>query len=135
VPGKATKWSSKNRGLDKPPRHIIDDRANYDDGKDNKCRPIGTYARFKAIHGETARSQLHVWCVCDESKAADKQNPFWPSHWRSTQGNPGNHNLYKNAGEDGSTWNSFKARASKPAASASAKGKGAAQHVRRHVGH
>ena len=42
VPGKATKWNSKNRGLEKPPRQHIDDRAKYDDGKDNKTRPIGT---------------------------------------------------------------------------------------------
>ena len=126
VPGKATKWSSKNRGLDKPPRHITDGRATYDDGKDNKSRPIGTYARFKANHGETTRIQLHAWCVCDESKAANDQNPFWPGHSRSTQGNPANHNRHKNAGEDGSTYNSSKARAFKPSAFASAKGKGAA---------
>ena len=83
VPGKAAKWNLKNRGLEKPPRQHIDDRANYDDGKDNKTRPIGTQARSEATHGCRSRSQLHVWCVCDESKA-DKQNPFYPGHWRST---------------------------------------------------
>ena len=77
VPGKATKWSSKNRGLDKLPRHHIDDRATYDDAEDNKAFSIGTYERFQTTHGDTAaRSQLHVWCVCDESKPADKHNPF-----------------------------------------------------------
>ena len=126
APSKAAKLSSKSRCLDTPPRHHIDDHATYDDGKDNKTRPIGTYVRFQTTHGDTARSQeLHVWCLCNESKSVDKQNPFWPGHWRSTQGNPANHNLHKNAGEDSSTYNSFKARASKPAASAKAKGKGA----------
>ena len=47
---------------------------------------------------------------------------------RSTQGNPANNN-HKNAGADGSTYNSFKPlpdRVYKPAGSGQAKGKGAA---------
>ena len=108
--GKKAKWSSENRGLDKPPRGHVDDRATYDDGKDNKTHPIGTYARFQSTYGDTPRSQLQTWCVCDETKSADKQNPFYPGHWKSTQGNPATQNLHKNPGADGSTFNSFKPR-------------------------
>ena len=77
VPSKAKKWNSNNRGLDQPPWNHIDDRATYGDGKDNKTRPIGMQARFETTHGGRTRCQLHVWCVCDESKAVDRQ-------WRST---------------------------------------------------
>ena len=56
APGKAAKWNPKNRSLEKPPRQHIDDRANFDDGKDNKTRPIGTQARFETTHGGRSRS-------------------------------------------------------------------------------
>ena len=124
VPVKATKWNPKNRGLEKPPRGHLDDRANFDDGKDNKSRPIGTQARFATTHGGRSRFQLHRWCVCDERKAEDnKGSPTYPGHWRTTQGNPINSNTHKNVGEDGSTFNKFKVQVYKPAASASAKRK------------
>ena len=127
--GKKAKWSSENHGLDKPPRGHVGDCATYYDGKDNKTRPSGTFARFQSTYGGTSRSQLHVWCVCDESKSADKQNPCYPGHWKSTQGNPANHNFHKNPGAEGSTFNSFKPRpvqVYKPDGSRKRYGKGAA---------
>ena len=80
VPGKAAKWNPKTRGLEKPPRGHLDDRANFDDGKDNTTRPIGTQARFETTHGGRSRSQLRVWCVCDESKAADDKHRHGYKH-------------------------------------------------------
>ena len=45
---------------------------------------------------------------------------------RSTQGNPINSNTHKNAGPDGSTFNSFKVQVYKPYGSSKRYGKGAA---------
>ena len=118
------KWNSKTRGLEKPPRGHIDDRANFDDGKDNKTRPVGTFARFPTTGGGRSKTQLHRWCVCDQSKGADnKESPAYPGHWVSTQGNPLQSNTHKNAGTDGSTFGKFKVDKAKAAAATSAKGK------------
>ena len=89
APGKAPKWNPKTRGLEKPPRGHLDDRENFDDGKDNTTRPVGTFARFATTHGGRSKFQPHRWCVCDQSKDADnKESPAYPGHWASTQGNP-----------------------------------------------
>ena len=56
----------EDRGLEKPPRGHLDDRANFDDDKDNETRPVGTFARFATTHGGRSKSQLHRWCVCDQ---------------------------------------------------------------------
>ena len=80
VPGNVPKWNSKTRGLDKPPCGHLDDHANFDDGKDNKTRPISTFARFPTTGGGRSKSQLHRWCVCDQSKDADnKESPTYPA--------------------------------------------------------
>ena len=59
VPDNAPKWNSKTRGLEKPPRGHLDDRANFDDGIDNKTRPVGTFALFATTRGGRSKSQLN----------------------------------------------------------------------------
>ena len=108
-------------------RGDLDDRANFDDGKDKKTRPVGTFARFATTHGGRSKSKLYRWCVCDQSKDADnKPSPTYPGHWVSTQGNPLQSNTHKNAGEDGSAFVRFKVDKAKAAAATSAKKKGPA---------
>ena len=115
-PSKAKVWNPKNRGMETAPeahRRPRDVRRRQGQ-QDSHDRHAGTVRD---------QSRWHVWCVCDESKAADKQHSFWPGHWRSMQGNPAN----KNPGADGSTFNSFEARPAepaKPAGSGKVKGKG-----------
>ena len=45
-PGSVPKWNPKNRGLEQPPRNHIDDKKKFVDGKTDRTRPVGTWARF-----------------------------------------------------------------------------------------
>ena len=81
VPGSAPKWNAKNRGLEQPPRKHLDNPANFDDGKSNKTRPVGTFARFATNGGGRSKTQLHRRCVCDQSKGpVNKESPTYPGH-------------------------------------------------------
>ena len=85
VPGNAPKWNPKNRGLAQPPRGHLDDLANFDDGKDNRTRSVSTFARFTSTGDGRSKTQLHKWCICDQSKdAGNKESPTYPGHWAST---------------------------------------------------
>ena len=126
VPGtlEAPKWNPKNRGLEQPPHKHLDDLTNFDDDKNNKNRPVGTFARFATTGGGRSKTQLHKWCVCDQSKGTvNKESPTYLGHWASTQGNPLQSNTHRNAGKDGSTFGKFKVDKAKAAAASSGKGK------------
>ena len=85
--------------------------------------------RFSGVHFCRLRSktQLHLWCVCDQSKdPANKESATYPGHFVSTQGNPINSNAHPNAGMDGSVFEKFKVDPAKAAASGSGKRKGLA---------
>ena len=97
--GKGAEMDPKNRGLEQPPRGHLDDLANFDDGKDNKNRSVGTFARFATTGDGRSKTQLHKWCVCDQSKdTGNKESPTYPGHWVGTQGNPLQSNTHRNAG-------------------------------------
>ena len=69
-PAKAKKFDPKKRGLEKLPLKHVDDPANFVDGKTNWTRQVGTWARFQTGSAGRTKTQLHRWCVCDESKAS-----------------------------------------------------------------
>ena len=81
---KAKKFDPKKRSLDQVPAKWVDDPANFDDGKTNKTRLVGTWARFATGSEGRTKKQLHRWCVCDQSKA-NKDSAAYPGHFASTQ--------------------------------------------------
>ena len=83
----AKKFDPKKRGLDQLPAKWIDDPANFDDGKTNKTRLVGTWAQFATGSAGRTKYQLHRWCVCAQSKdSANKESATYPGHFASTQG-------------------------------------------------
>ena len=127
-PGSAPKWDAKKRGLEQPPRKHIDDPAKFVDGKTNRTRLVGTWARFETGSEGRSKTQLHRWCICDESKAErNNECATYPGHFASTQGGSINSNAHPNQGKDGCSFENFKPDPAKAAASsAKGKGKGAA---------
>jgi hypothetical protein len=105
-PPKAKKFDPKKRGLEQlPPKHI-DDPANFDDGKTNKTRLVGTFARFATNSEGRTKKQLHRWCVCDASKdPANEDSAFYPGHFVSTQNSSSA--AHPNQGKDGCSFNNF----------------------------
>ena len=69
APTKSKAFDPKKRGLDELPKHHVDDPANFDDGKTNKTRLVGTYARFTNNNGGRSKKQLHRWCICDRASS------------------------------------------------------------------
>ena len=126
-PGSVPKWNPKNRGLEQPPRNHIDDKKKFVDGKTDRTRPVGTWAQFATGSDGRSKTQLHRWCICDQSKdPVNKESATYPDHFVSTQGNPINSNAHPNAGMDGSAFEKFKVDPAKAAASGSGKRKGPA---------
>jgi len=123
---KAKTFDPKTRGLDSLPLKHVDDFDNFDDGKTNKTRLVGTYARFATNSGSRTKTQLHRWCVCDESKAAkNKESATYPGHFVSTQGSSSNSSTHPNQGMDGCSFRKFTLDPDKNKPG-SAKGKGKA---------
>ena len=84
---KTKKFDPKNRCLGKLPAKHVDDFDNFVDGKTNKTRLVGTWARFPTGSDGRTKFQLRRWCVCDVSKdTANKECATYPGHFVSTQG-------------------------------------------------
>ena len=106
APTKPKAFDPKKRGLDELPKHHLDDPANFDDGKTNKTRLVGTYARFKNNNGGRSQKQLHRWCICDQSQLAENKDSLtFPGHWVSTQASSSIG--HSNPGKDGCSYNKF----------------------------
>ena len=121
---KAKKFDPKNRGLDTLPLHHVDDFETFDDGKTNKTRMVGSWARFATGSGGRTKTQLHRWCICDVSKdKANKESATYPGHFASTQGSSSNRSAHPNQGKDGCSFAKFTPDLDK-AGPGSAKGKG-----------
>ena len=72
-PPKPKKFDPKKRGLDQLPPKWVDDPANFDDGKTNKTRLVGTFARFPTNSAGRSKYQLHRWCICEQSSLTEQQ--------------------------------------------------------------
>ena len=106
APTKPKAFDPKKRGLDELPKHHLDDPANFDDGKTNKTRLVGTYARFENNNGGRSKKQLHRWCICDQSQLAENKDSLtFPGHWVSTQASSSI--AHSNPGKDGCSYNKF----------------------------
>jgi len=106
APTKSKAFDPKKRGLGDLPKDHIDDYADFDDGKTNKTRLVGTYARFKNNNGGRSQKQLHRWCICDQSKLAENKDSLtFPGHWVSTQASSSIG--HSNPGKDGCSYNKF----------------------------
>ena len=96
------KFDPKKRGLDQLPAKWVDDPANFDDGKTNETRLVGTYARFPTGSAGRSKYQLHRWCICDQSTdPANKESATFPGHFVSTQGGSNMSSAHPNQGKDG----------------------------------
>ena len=58
-PTKTKKFDPKKRGIGEIPKLWQDDPANFDDGKTNETRLVGTYARFATNSAGRSKFQLH----------------------------------------------------------------------------
>ena len=106
APTKSKAFDPKKRGLGDLPKDHLDDPADFDDGKTNKTRLVGTYARFKNNNGGRSQKQLHRWCICDESKLAENKDSLtFPGHWVSTQASSSIG--HSNPGKDGCSFSKF----------------------------
>ena len=111
--------------MEQPPRNHIDNKNKFADGKANWTRLIGTWARFETGSDGRSKTQLHRWCICDQSKdEKNKKCATYPGHFASTQGSSINSNAHPNAGKDGCSFENFKPDPAKAAASSSYKRKG-----------
>ena len=119
---KAKKFDPKKRGLDQLPIKQINDFENFVDGKMNRTRLVGTWARFATGSAGRTKYQLHRWCVCNQSKA-NKESATYPSHFVSTQGSSNNSSAHPNQGKDGCSFVNFTPDSAQ-AGPGSAKGKG-----------
>jgi hypothetical protein len=105
---KTKTFDPKKRGFNEnmlPPKWL-DDPDNFVDGKTNKTRLVGTFARFPTGSEGRTQKQLHRWCVCDTSKGkANKDTAFYPGHFVSTQNSSSA--AHPNQGKDGCSFNNF----------------------------
>ena len=106
IPTKSKKFNPKTRGIDEIPKLWVDDPANFDDGKTNKTRLVGTYARFANNSGGRSKFQLHRWCICEQSAdTTNKDSLTYPGHWVSTQASSSI--AHSNQGKDGCSFSKF----------------------------
>ena len=106
IPTKSKTFDPKKRGIDEIPKSWVDDPANFDDGKTNKTRLVGTYARFANNSGGRSKNQLHRWCICEQSQITDNKDSLtFPGHWVSTQASSSI--AHSNQGKDGCSFSKF----------------------------
>ena len=99
-------FDPKKRGILEIPKLWVDDPANVDDGKTNKTRLVGTYARFPTNSGGRSKHQLHRWCICEQSQSTEnKDSVTFPGHWVSTQASSSI--AHSNSGKDGCSYKNF----------------------------
>ena len=109
--------------MEKLPLRHIGNFETFVDGKTNRTRLVGTWARFETGSAGRTKTQLHRWCVCDESKAEkNKECATYLGHFVSTQGSSINSSAHPNQGKDGCSFVDFKPDPAKPG-TGSAKGK------------
>ena len=106
IPTKPKTFDPKKRGIGEIPKSWVDNPANFDDGKTNKTRLVGTYARFANNNGGRSKKQLHRWCICEQSQITDnKDNLTFPGHWVSTQAS--SYLAHSNQGKGGCSFSKF----------------------------
>ena len=133
---KAKKFDPKKRGLDQlPANKWIDDPANFDDGKTNKTRLVGTWVRFPTGSAGRTKTQLHRLCICDQSKdPANKESATYPGHFASTQGGSNTSSAHPpNQGKDGCSFSKFIPDPDKQGSARRRQRQGETRRERRHV--